>query len=197
MEQFFGPLPPAQGSEPPAGAVGAYLMEVHLWLTRPLTFMLWGGVFTRHPKLKVAITEGTSAWVPDYLERLAFYYHESREAQKLGDFRGHLAESPVETFHENVKIGASCMSRREAELRHEIGLGSLMWGSDYPHPEGSWPVTRQQQLDALHGLPEDDIAAILGGNAIEFYGLDAEKLAPLAARIGPEKALFQEPRESA
>ena len=195
MEQFFGPLPPGEDGRVPPGAVGAYLMEVHVWLTRPLTFMLWGGVFTRFPRLKVALTEGTSAWVPDYVERLEFHYRESRESQKLGDFRGHLAESPVETFRKNVMIGASCMSRREAELRHAIGVGNMMWGSDYPHPEGSWPVTRKQQLDSLHGLPDAELEAMLGMNAVGFYGLDVEKLAPLAARIGPEKALFQKPRE--
>lgn len=193
MEQFFGPLPPSKDGAVPPGAVGAYLMEVHLWLTRPLTFMLWGGVFARFPELKVAITEGTSAWVPDYLERLEFHYAESRESQKLGDFRSHLAESPAETFRKNVMLGASCMSRHEALMRQEIGVGNMMWGSDYPHPEGSWPVTRRQQLDSLHGLPDDDIEAMLGRNAVDFYRLDAEKLAPLAARIGPEKSLFQEP----
>jgi hypothetical protein len=41
-------------------------------------------------------------------------------------------------------------------------------------------------------MPEDEIEAMLGGNAVEFYGLDAEKLAPNAARIGPEKGTFQE-----
>jgi predicted TIM-barrel fold metal-dependent hydrolase len=192
MEQFFGPMPPPEGQSIPPGAVGAYLMEVHVWLTRPLTFMLWGGVFTRFPKLKVAITEGTSAWVPDYVERLEFHYRETRESQKLGDFRGHLDPSPAESFRRNVKIGASCMSRREAELRHAIGVENMMWGSDYPHPEGSWPVTRQQMFDSLHGVPDDELTAILGGNAVEFYGLDAEKLAPLVARIGPEKSLFRE-----
>jgi predicted TIM-barrel fold metal-dependent hydrolase len=196
MEQFFGPLPPAEDGAVPPGAVGAYLMEVHLWLTRPLSFMLWGGVFTRFPKLKVAVTEGTSAWVPDYVERLEFHYKETRESQKLGDFRGHLDESPAETFRTHIKIGASCMSRREAEMRHEIGVENMMWGSDYPHPEGSWPITRQQQLTALHGIPEDELEAILGGNAVEFYGLDVEKLAPLAARIGPERESFQKPLES-
>lgn len=193
MEQFFGEIPPQPGQQVPPGAVGAYLMEVHFWMTRGLTFMLWGGVFTRFPKLKCAVTEGTSAWVPDYLDRLRFHYRESRESQKLGDFRGHLAESPVDTFRKNVMIGASCMSRREAEMRHEIGLHGMMWGSDYPHPEGSWPVTRQAQFEALHGLPEDEIGLLLGENAIDFYDLDREKLAPLAARIGPEKSFFQQP----
>mgnify|MGYP001825887594 FL=1 len=193
MEQFFGPMPPAEGQEIPAGAVGAYLMEVHFWMTRPLSFMLWGGVFTRFPNLRVAITEGTSAWVPDYLDRLEFHYRESRESQKLGDFRGHLAESPVETFRKNIYIGSSCMSRREAELRYEIGVKNMMWGSDYPHPEGSWPVTREHQMEALHGIPEEDLVDMLGMNAVRFYGLDEEKLAPLAARIGPEKSIFKEP----
>jgi hypothetical protein len=89
-------------------------------------------------------------------------------------------------------IGASCMSRREAEARHAIGVRNMMWGSDYPHPEGSWPVTRKQQIDSLHGIPEAELEAMLGGNAVEFYSLDAEKLAPLAARIGPEKKSFRE-----
>jgi hypothetical protein len=73
----------------------------------------------------------------------------------------------------------------------------MMWGSDYPHPEGSWPMTRQQQLDALHGIPDAELEALLGGNAVAFYGLDAGKLAPLAARIGPDKAGFQKPRAAA
>jgi len=192
MQEFFGPMPPPEGQAVPTGAVGSYLMEVHLWLTRPLTFMLWGGVFTRFPKLRVSLSEGTSNWVPDYLQRLEFFYAESREAQKLGDFQGHLEESPAETFRKNIALGASCMSRREAEMRHEIGVRNIMWGSDYPHPEGSWPVTRQHQIDTFHGIPEDEVEAMLGGNAIEFYGLDREKLAPIAARIGPEKGIFQE-----
>jgi len=195
MEQFFGPIPPREGEEMPHGAVGAYLMEVHVWLTRPLNFMLWGGVFTRFPKLKASVTEGTSAWVPDFLDRLEFHYRESRESQKLGDFRGHLAESPVETFRRNIKVGASCMSRREAEMRYAIGVDNIMWGSDYPHPEGSWPVTRQHQRETLHGIPEDEVEAMLGGNAVEFYGLDPEKLLPIAARIGPERGSLGEVRK--
>ena len=75
-------------------------------------------------------------------------------------------------------------------MRHQIGTDTIMWGTDYPHPEGSWPYTRQQQVEAFHDVPGDDLAAMLGGNAARVYGFDTEKLAPLAARIGPEKSLF-------
>ncbi len=65
-----------------------------------------------------------------------------------------------------------------------------MWGSDYPHPEGTWPRTRESMVEIFGGLPEGDVAAMLGANAARVYGFDTEKLAPLAARIGPEKRLF-------
>jgi predicted TIM-barrel fold metal-dependent hydrolase len=174
------------------GAVGIYISEVCWFLVRPLTFMIWGGVFERHPKLKVSITEGTSIWVPEYLMLNDQRYSETHYSMKLGDFRSHLSMKPSEYFARNVRLGASCMPRREAELRHEIGLGNLMWGSDFPHPEGSWPVTREQMLETFHGLPEDEIAAMLGGNAAEWYGFDTEKLAPIVARIGPEKSAFRD-----
>jgi len=162
-----------------------------MWNVRPLTFLIWGGVFERFPKLKVAITEGTAVWVPEYLTLLDFRFAESHYAQKLGDYRSHLSMKPSEYFARNVRLGASCMPRREALLRHEIGLEQIMWGTDFPHPEGSWPVTREQMLETFHGLPDVEIAAMLGGNAVEFYGFDAEKLAPIAARIGPRKSDFQ------
>ena len=45
--------------------------------------------------------------------------------------------------------------------------------------------------EVFHGFPESDVAAIVGGNAAAFYGFDAEKLASLTGRIGPEKSRFQ------
>ncbi len=187
---YFGAGGLAGGDAIPPGAVGAYVTEVHIWLTRPLTFMLWGGAFERFPKLKVSMTEGTAIWVPEYLALLEQRYAETPYSQKMGDFRSHLSMSPADYFRRNVRIGASCMPRREAELRHEIGVEQIMWGTDYPHPEGSWPNTIEQRYDTFRDLPEDEIEAMVGGNAAAFYGLDTEKLAPIVARIGPERASF-------
>ena len=139
-------------------------------------------MFERYPKLRVAITEGTSIWVPHYLELLDQRYEVTPYSAKLGDYTSHLSMKPSEYFARNVRIGASCMPRREAELRHDIGVSNIMWGSDYPHPEGSWPQTRKQMYDTFHGLPEWEIAAMIGGNAAEFYGFDKQALDALVQR---------------
>ena len=75
-------------------------------------------------------------------------------------------------------------------LRDEIGLKKIMWSSDFPHPEGSWPNTAQYFKDNFGNFPEDDGRRILGENAIEFYGLDRQKLQKVANDIGPDASMF-------
>lgn len=185
-----GPAPMSDYGEH-TGMMGIYISEVAWWNARPLTFLIWGGVFERFPELRVTITEGTAVWVPEYLRLLDFRYADTPYSAKLGDYTSHMSMKPSEYFARNVLIGASCMPRREAEMRHEIGLGCIAWGSDYPHPEGSWPHTREQMTETFMDVPEDELAAMLGGNAASCFGFDTGKLAPLVARIGPEKARFR------
>jgi predicted TIM-barrel fold metal-dependent hydrolase len=173
------------------GMMGIYVTEVIWWSVRPLWFLIWGGVFERHPRLKLAITESTAIWVPETLALMDQRYSETHFSAKLGDYRSHLTRRPSEYFRRNVFVGASCMARREVELRSEIGLQNILWGSDYPHPEGTWPATRRHLVETFRGVPEDELGLMLGGNAARVYGFDPEKLDPLVARIGPEKAAFR------
>lgn len=197
MQEYFGAaiFGVQAGSEPPVplpGALGIYVTEVAWWLTRPVVFMIWGGVFERHPKLKVAITEGSTIWVPELLALMDQRFGDHHFSAKLGTgYKSHLKMKPSEYFRRNIRVGSSAMSRREAEMRHEIGLQTIMWGTDYPHPEGTWPVTQQMMAEVFRGIPDDEIAAMLGGNAAEFYGFDTGALAPLVERIGPQRSLFQ------
>ena len=173
------------------GMMGIYVTEVIWWSVRPLWFLIWGGVFERHPGMKLAITESTAIWVPETLALMDQRYSETHFSAKLGDYRSHLSRKPSEYFRRNVFVGASCMARREVELRHAIGLENILWGSDYPHPEGTWPMTRRHLLETFRGVPEDELGLMLGGNAARVYGFDLGKLGPLVARIGPEKAAFR------
>jgi predicted TIM-barrel fold metal-dependent hydrolase len=188
---IFGPQATTEEIPEMPGALGIYVTEVAWWLTRPVVFMIWGGVYERHPKLRTAITEGTSIWVPELLHLMDHRYTEHHGTAKLGQgYKKHLSMKPSEYFRRNVRVGSSVMSRREAELRHEIGMETIMWGTDYPHPEGSWPFTKDLMLETFRGLPREDIAKIIGSNAADFYGFDREKLAPIVERIGPKLDTF-------
>ena len=191
MPDFFGnEFPMGDVSEYP-GAVGVYISEVFFWTYRPIIFMLWGGVFERFPKLKASITETGQGWLlPPLMRMLDHHYNDTHFSAKLGDYRSHLSMSPTDYFRRNCAIGASCMPREDAEGRHAIGMEQIMWGSDYPHPEGTWPNTPGDVLNTFKGLPEDDVAAMLGGNAIEFYGFDREGIDAVGAEVGPLRADF-------
>jgi predicted TIM-barrel fold metal-dependent hydrolase len=190
-EYFGSGFPLEDQREELPGAMGIYVSEVMWWLYRPLTFMIWGGVFERFPRLKAMIVEGgTMFMLPPWLKLMDFQYHEGEISAKLGDFKSHLSMAPSGYFHRNVGIGASCVKRPDLDMRAQIGLEKIMWGSDYPHPEGTWPQTQKYYRETFAGLPEEDGRKILGENAVAFYGLDREKLQVVANDIGPDTTIF-------
>lgn len=61
-----------------------------------------------------------------------------------------------------------------------------MWGWDYPHIENAdWLTPRENIRALMQGVPEDELRALVAGNAVAAYGLDAGSLAGIAARVGP------------
>ena len=69
---------------------------------------------------------------------------------------------PSEYFDRNCFIGASNIIRVEMARRYEIGVGNLCWGNDFPHPEGTWPHTREFLANVFCDIPRDETAAMLG-----------------------------------
>jgi predicted TIM-barrel fold metal-dependent hydrolase len=169
--------------------VGMYVTEVRWWSARPLHFLLWSGVFERHPGLRFAVTECGAFWAADLLWSMDIAYDREHGARKLGEqLTAGMSMRPSEYFDRNCAIGASNTRRRELARRYEIGVGNIMWGNDFPHPEGTWPHTREWLRNAFSDIPGDETAAILGGNAAEFYRFDVAALRPLADRVGPTPA---------
>ena len=68
-----------------------------------------------------------------------------------------------------------------------------MWGSDYPHDEGTYPFTRETLRQVMLGLRPDEKQQILAENCANLYGFDLAKLAPLAAKFGPTVEELEEP----
>lgn len=160
------------------------LFEVFVFTRRPLWFMIFGGVFDRHPGLQVAVTENGVQWLPSLVRDMESFF----DTHGGAPVRRRLALRPGEYVERHVHLGGSLMQRSEAEMRDEIGVGRIMWGSDYPHLEGAAPVHRLVLRHVFGGLPEDHVRAMLGGNAAALYGFDGTLLQAVADRVGPTVA---------
>jgi predicted TIM-barrel fold metal-dependent hydrolase len=166
-----------------------YINEVTFYTERPFVQAVLSGVFERHPRLKFIMTEAGCAWVPPLLAKLDKVIRGIRETGATGEIRygdDHiLPKDASEYFAQNCWMGVSQPSELDVAARHQIGLDKFMWGSDYPHDEGTWPYTLENLRARFHDVPEAELRQMLAGNAAKMYDFDLDALAPLAARIGP------------
>jgi predicted TIM-barrel fold metal-dependent hydrolase len=180
---------PDEGEYPASGAMIFTSGGWYAW--RPLTQLIVSGVFERHPRLKLAVTETGNAWVPQTLRNLDWLCERTRavpnsiEAKFAGDAIKELSLTPSEYWARNCWHGASFMGQVDCELRYEEGVDKMMWGSDYPHHEGTFPYTREALRWTFQGVDPTEVQQIVGGNAATMYGFDLDALAPVAAEIGP------------
>lgn len=165
---------------------GIYVSEVIWWAYRPLRFLLWGGVFERHPDLKFVVTESGAFWAPDMLWKMAAQYKSVGGAAKIAKQLGAaVPRSPVEYFDRNCYLGASTTKRVEVARRYAIGIENIMWGNDFPHPEGTWPHTARHLSETFGDVPVEETRKMLGEVAAEVYNFDLGALAPVIEKIGP------------
>ncbi|MGW7072948.1 amidohydrolase family protein [Streptomyces sp. NPDC054855] len=203
VNHHAGSASPPLGEEPAARAV--FMVETTWFSHRALWHLVFGGAFRRHPGLRLVLTEQGSGWIPGVLDMLDYYHGRLVAAASRKDgsgtaeskFGAGLADSmgkgPSEVWRDNCFVGASFMRPHEARMRDRIGLDKIMWGSDYPHDEGTHPFSREGLRIAYAGLPKDEIAAMVGGNAARVYGFDLELLDAIAAKVGPTVQELDEP----
>jgi hypothetical protein len=94
-----------------------------------------------------------------------------------------MSMTPSEYFARNVWIGSSFTTPRENGMRHQVGVDRIMWGSDYPHREGTYPYTREALRYAFHDTDPLEVAAMVGGNAANVYSFDLDLLRAVARAI--------------
>jgi len=135
--------------------------------------MIFSGVFERHPRLMLAIVEFELAWAPYVLASMDYTYRE-RHGEALYRFKDGML--PSDFFRRNVVLSFQ-EDAIGIRLRDVIGVDNMMWGSDYPHSESTFPRSRQILSEILAGVPEDEEAKIVGGNTARVYGFDTARLA--------------------
>jgi predicted TIM-barrel fold metal-dependent hydrolase len=179
-----------------AGAIGK--IEGMTWNRRGLAHLIMAGVFERYPNLKFVMTETMAEWVPDYLAVCDRLYEAAKVPGSSEEFFGgpavtRLPKRPSEYFATNCWIGASFMTAAESARRYEIGLDRLMWGSDLPHSEGTYPHTLEALRVVFASIPLEETKLILSETPAAVYGFDLGKLQKLADEIGPLVSDIQTP----
>jgi len=134
--------------------------------------MIFSGVFERYPRLTVAIVEFELSWAPHILASMDYTYRE-RTGEAIYRFKDSM--KPSDFFHRNVVLSFQ-EDAIGVRLRDVIGVDNMMWGSDYPHSESTFPQSRKILAEILAGVPEDEQAKIVGGNTARVYGFEPAKV---------------------
>ena len=131
----------------------------------PIAIMIYGGVFQRFPDLKLASIESGVGW----LAFAANYMDETWNKQR------HWVNSVLEhepSYFMDRNIYASFIHDRVGILTRDMpGAGNIMWSSDYPHSETTFPNSLAKIEELFAGVPEDDKAMIIGGRAKQLFNL--------------------------
>ncbi len=190
---------PSYGRDP-AGML-FMLSEVGYFARRPLILMLLAGVFERFPRLKVVLTEQGTGWLPNTLDHLDRMITQIRDNGAVGELRFTddviLPRTATEYMKSNVWFGASFPKVRDMQaVRDTVGIDHLMWGSDYPHDEGTYPFTTEALRQVFADWDPADVRRVVCDNAAALYGFDVDALAPHAAEVGPLVADVAQPLTS-
>ena len=147
----------------------ADIVNFDYYVRRSLAQMIFGGVFERHPGLRVGAVEHEASWVPHFLERMDYLYEE--RTHRPGWHRFADQALPSDFFHRNVFVSfqEDPVALRLIDL---IGAGTLTFGNDYPHTESTFPFSRERLQTLLSGLSPTDRALIVHDTTAKLYGFD-------------------------
>ncbi len=153
---------PARG---PGGAVINYVITVSGPIETATTLCA-SGVLERHPDLRVGMVECGAGWLAWALDSMDDAYRDH-----AAWVRPKLAETPSAYFR---RQGFVTFQRDPVGLANAARTGArcLLWGSDHPHPEGTFPESRQILQEQLSGVPDDVAERVVRANAVELYGFE-------------------------
>jgi predicted TIM-barrel fold metal-dependent hydrolase len=166
------------------------ISELGHFSRRPLLMLMLSGAFERFPNLKFVMTEQGCSWIPEVLAQLDDVLARVRKHGAIGELRFRdehiLPKSATEYFHQNVWLGVSFPRPADAAAAKEsVGIDKFMWGSDYPHDEGTYPFSREALRQVFSSWSETDMRKILAENAAKLYDFDLDALQALADKFGP------------
>ena len=145
-------------------AFATHITGFQIHMAHFLMGLIFGGVPERHPTLKVVIGEAGLGWIPYVLERMDLEWED--QFKDLG-----LTMRPSDYWRRQC-YATYQTDRTGIRLLDAIGEDNVMWGSDFPHPDGIWPDSQEFIQAELSHLPAATRRKIVRDNAAKLYRLE-------------------------
>jgi len=154
----------------PGGAVVNYILGAQLDGPMVLLMLAAGGALDRFPGLRLVTVETGAGWLGWIMTQADSIYEDHAMFA-----RPKLSMKPSELIRRQCH--ATFMYDPVAiNNRHITGVETLLWGNDYPHPEGTWPASQEIAEKQFDGVSDEEVRAIVGGTAAEVFGFDLSRL---------------------
>jgi predicted TIM-barrel fold metal-dependent hydrolase len=150
------PLPVARA------AFATNLTQFQINMANILTSMIFSGVLERHPRLKLVLGESGIGWIPYVLWR--------SDAEWEDQFKDLSLTMPPSEYWRRQCWATYQTDPIGVKLIDELGADRIMWGSDFPHPDGVWPDSQEIIQKELGHLPADVRSRVICDNAKTLYG---------------------------
>jgi predicted TIM-barrel fold metal-dependent hydrolase len=141
------------------------VMMTKMEMAGPIADLIFGGVLQRYPALRVISVEAYIGWLPFVAEYIDHAYRTHRYWNDLG-----LDELPSTYLRRQVYATfiEDPVGLRE---RHAFGVDNILWSSDYPHGESTFPRSREHVAKAFAGIPAEETRKMVYENARRLYRL--------------------------
>lgn len=131
-----------------------------------IMMMVLGGVFERHPKLRVVMVENDAGWLPHFCFRLDHAWERHRWSLETGS----ISRRPSEFVRENIWTTFQDDSTVKL-VANALALDHVMWATDFPHGDGTYPHSRRIADEVTEGMTPKQKQGVVRDNARAFYGL--------------------------
>jgi predicted TIM-barrel fold metal-dependent hydrolase len=138
-----------------------------------MAMLVFGGVFERHPDLRVVCVEADAGWVPHFMYRMDHAFKRHRYWLKPG---ADLQRLPSEYFADNIYVTFQD-DWTAFRFAGDMNWHRLMWANDFPHSDSTWPWSQELLTEHTQHLTAEQQRAILCQNVADLYQIDLTTLA--------------------
>ena len=151
---------------PTSGVKETFIAMTPISLCEVVSTLVFTGILARHPHLRFVLVECGIGWIPYFLERMDQTFNKHRFWTKSV-----LTEKPSSYWY---RQGAATFIQDLSGVaeRHRAGVQNILWSTDYPHSDSTWPRSRDALAEHFKDVPADERTQIAGGNAARLYGLN-------------------------